>query len=533
MIYDPLEDYEKRLKETHLNATNVFFEGLIKQSNVNIEENRNTVNQYNIYKDNLVKLKRKMALLQVLRVFMCISIILIPVVILKTNPKIKELREDIEHADNKSEELLAQAYNQMLPLNGLFTDRDALNLIQQTTPLISFDPCFSIEKELDMQINYDLDSDISAEESTLDILSGSYNGNPFFFENRVIHTMGTATYHGYKTIHWTETYKDSSGQTRTVSRSETLQATVVKPKPYFNTQVVLNYGAQAGPELEFSRDASHYEQKNSKQIDKIVKRGERTLKKKSDDAIKHNKSFTSMSNTRFEVLFGALDRTNEVQFRELFTPLAQTNMVDLILSKTGYGDDFNFRKRRRMNEIVSEHSQGRVMNLVPKDYTSYSFDIIRDNFVNKNVEFFKAVYFDFAPLLAIPAYQDRPVHSLEPIPDYSQKYSIKESETLANAVDTQYVVHPDTKTRAIIKSSFVKSVGDVDETCITAYSYDIEQRVDIVSVKGGDGHYHDVSVPWDEYIPLEEQNTFHIGKYENKQEKSVYAIKNGLCIYKK
>ena len=85
-----------------------------------------------------------------------------------------------------------------------------------------------------------------------------------------------------------------------------------------------------------------------------------------------------MSNTRFEVLFGALDRTNEVQFRELFTPLAQTNMVDLILSKTGYGDDFNFRKRRRMNEIVSEHSQGRVMNLVPKDYTSYSFDFIKE-----------------------------------------------------------------------------------------------------------------------------------------------------------
>lgn len=94
------------------------------------------------------------------------------------------------------------------------------------------------------------------------------------------------------------------------------------------------------------------------------------------------------------------------------------------------------------------------------------------------------------------------------------------------------MVHPNTKTQAILKSSFIRSKGNVDETCITAYSYDIEPRVDIVSVRGGDGYYHKVSVPWDEYLPLEEQNNFYIGKCEDKQDSDVFATRNGLCIYK-
>lgn len=532
IIYNPLEEYEKKLKAIHVEKTSAYFDSLVSKSNVNIEENRKTVAQYNIYKQNLVKLKKKLNLWRFLRVMMCISIVLIPVVIMKTTPKIHGFREEIEQADIKADELLAAAYDQMLPLNSLFTDRDALNLIHDAVPLLSFDDCFSVEKETDMKINYDFDSQNSDYESTIDVLSGEYNENPFLFENKVIHTMGTETYHGYKNISWTETYRDSSGKLRTRTRTQTLHATVVKPKPYYNTQVVLSYGSQGGPELSFSRDASHLDKKSERAIERHIKRGEKKLKRLTDKAIKNNDDFTSMSNSEFEVLFDALDRTDEVQYRALFTPLAQTNMVDLILSKTGYGDDFNFFKDRRMNKIISNHSQGRTMNLLHNAYTSYSFDVIKENFINKNIEFFKAVYFDFAPLLAIPAYQERPVHSLKPIPDYDQQYSLKECEALANAVDAQYVVHPNTKTPAILKSRYIGTENDIDETCITAYSYDIEQRVDIVSVRGGDGRFHNVSVPWDEYLPLEEENNFYIGKNENKQSEKVFATRNGLCIFK-
>ena len=342
--------------------------------------------------------------------------------------------------------------------------------------------------------------------------------------------MGMETYHGHKTIHWTETYRDSNGKLRTRTRTQTLHATVTKPKPFYTTQVVLYYCAQGGPELCFSRDASHLHQKNPRQIERIVKRGEKTLQRKTEEAIREYENVMSMSTSDFEVLFDALDRTNEVQFRTLFTPLAQTNMVSLIRSTAGYGDDFNFIKEKRTNTIVSHHSQGRVINLFPGEYVSYSYDIIEQNFVNKNAEFFKAVYFDFAPLLAIPVYQERPVHSLKPIPDYARITSQKEGEALANLVSNEYIVHPATKTPAILKSDFIRTKNNADEICITAYSYDIEGRVDIVPMLGGDGRLHNVYVNWDEYLPLEAKNNFYVTQDELNN-RPLYAKRNGLNIY--
>ena len=108
---------------------------------------------------------------------------------------------------------------------------------------------------------------------------------------------------------------------------------------------------------------------------------------------------------------------------------------------------------------------------------------------------------------------------------------MKECESLANAVDIKYVVHPNTKTRAILKSSFVGSKDGIDETCITAYSYDIEKRIDIVSMRGDDGHYHNVEVEWDEYLPLEESNNFFVSTTEKADGKSVIARRNGLCLF--
>jgi len=532
MIYNPVKEYEQTFRPLHREKTTAFFEELVRRSGVNIEENRETVRQYENCKADLDALNKKLRWWKFLRVLMCITLVLIPLVIWKTTPKIRKLQEDVEHADQRADDLLAQAHRQMQPLNRLFTDRDALTLIQETVPLLTFAPCFSVKQEADMKLNYDFTGGAETEESTVDVLAGTYNENPFLFENRLIHTMGMETYHGEKTIHWTETYRDSHGKLQRRSRSQTLHASVTKPKPFYHTQVVLNYGSQGGPELSFSRDAGRLDRKSERALERHLRRGERKLERMTDAAIRNNDDFVSMSNTEFEVLFDALDRTNEVQFRALFSPLAQTNMTELILSGTGYGDDFDFIKRKRMNRIVSTHSQNREITLPPAGYASHSFDTIKENFIEKNVEYFRAVYFDFAPLLAIPAYQERPVHSLKPIPDYSQLYSHKESEALANAVDHRHMVHPRTKTNAILKASFVGSRGKTDETCITAYSYDIAKRVAVVSVFGGDGRFHDVRVPWDEYLPLEAENHFYITEADEAKNKTVFARRNGLCIYR-
>ncbi len=531
IIYNPLEDYLKKYRVLHSANISSFFEQLVSKSGVNVEENRQTVKKYRELCENLKKIKRKRNWLRVLRVLMCITLILIPLVIWWLTPKIRALKDEIEQADQRANELLQLAWNQVAPLNALFGDRDSLNLIEKTLPLLSFDEQFSVKREIEMTTNFDFSGFDDCEQSTLNVLSGEFNENPFLFENKKLHTMGVETYHGYKTIYWTETYRDSEGKMQTRQCSETLHATVTAPKPFYSTQVVLNYGSQGAPDLCFTRDATGLQQKSERAIERYVKRGEKRLKRKTDKAIKNNQDFVGMSNTEFEVLFDALDRTDEVQFRTLFTPLAQTNMVDLLLSKETFGDDFNFIKSKRMNKIVSAHSQGRVMILRAKEYVSYDLDEIKRNFQTKNEEFFKAVYFDFAPIWAIPAYQERPVHSLKPISDLSRLYSQKECESLANSIDLSLAVHPQTKTNAILKSSYIKTDGKTETTRVTAYSYDILSRVTYVTKHGGDGRFHEVPVHWDEYIPLENSNDFFVTEQSASGEKNVLATKNGLCIF--
>ena len=529
MIFNPLEEYEQKFKNLHLDNAKKRLDDLVKVSGVDIAENKKTVKEYTELKEKLSKIKKKFNLWRFLRVIMIITLVLIPLVIMKVTPKIRAFRTKIEQVLEKTNELLALAKKQMAPINSLFTDRDGLNLIEETIPSLKFFPSFSFEQESDMIVNYDFYNENVLDQSTIESLSGKYNENPFLFEKKLTHKMGIEVYHGYKTITWTETYRGSDGKMHVRTRTQTLHASVTKPKPFYSTQVVLNYCAQGGPELSFSRDATHLEQKSDREIERYVKKGEKNLKRLTDKAISQNKNFMSMSNSDFEVLFDALDRTNEVQFRTLFTPLAQTNMVDLIRSQTGYGDDFNFIKRKRTNRISTHHSQGRPLTLSANSYFSHSFDEIEKNFLYKNAEFFRAVYFDFAPLWAIPIYQERPAHSLRPIPEYSQKYSCKEYESLSN-IATSRLTHPSTKTNAILKASFVDSKNGADEITVTAYSYDIKKRVDFIPVFGGDGRMHSVPVPWDDYIPLEARNNCFVSISDGTKE-NIIAKRNNLCLY--
>lgn len=531
MIYDPLEEFENDFKQRHSDQTKQYFEDLVRRSKINIEKNRETVKEYRNLEATLADLQKTLNLWRVLRVFMVITLFLIPLVVIKITPKIQALRNEIKQGDKQSKRLLSRARRQMKPLNRLFTDQDALRIIESTIPMLSFAPYLSEEQEANMVINYDFDPNDDDEQSTVDLLAGQYHENPFLFETKRMHRMGKARYHGCKTIHWTETDRDSDGKTHTRTRSETLHATVTKPKPFYTTVTVLNYCHQGGAELSFSREATHIEELGDKALDRYLKNGEKKLKMMTNEAINKNREFVGMSNSAFEVLFDALDRTDEVQFRTLFTPLAQTNMVDLIRSCSGYGDDFSFEKQKRTNRIVSQHSQGRTLNLPPEEYCSYSFDEIQENFIKKNANYFKAVYFDFAPLLAIPLYQEKPLQSLQPIPEGRQTYSYKTYEALSNHADASSVVHPCTQTPAILKTSFVNSENGMDEICVTAYSYDIVEEVDYVSVFGGDGYFHEVPVPWDHYIPLEERHHFFVAKSELAENHSIFAQQNGICIF--
>jgi hypothetical protein len=529
LILNPLEDYEKTFKNAHAANTEAFFQALADRSGVNPEENRAAVQKYKAQQEKADSVRQKAGRWKTLRVLTIIGIVLtvigmqvafaqgatvagilllalaIGFVVLwlkKLNPTIKNLDVRFAKEDEAAEKLQAMCWQQMAPLNRLFRAWDGIEIFEKTIPMFDFKQSFSKEQEKDMLENYNLPTYDDPDHTVIDSLSGTYRGNPFLFERRRIHKMGTETYHGYKTITWTERYTDSNGKRRTRTRSQTLHATVTKPKPFYHTETYLHYGAQAGPDLSFSRLNKHLEDKSERAIDAMVRRGERKLQDKAEDALSNNQNFMGMTNTEFDVLFDALDRDHEVQFRVLFTPLAQTNMLDLLRSETGYGDDFDFFKRRRMNTIVSEHSQTRSLLTDVSKIRSYDYDVARQNFLSGHAEFFKAVYFDFAPLLALPVYQEEPVQSLNPLPDHSQKYSIWEYETLANAMNPAYLTHPKTKTPAILKASCLSADRNADQVGITAHSYESISRTDVVPMWGGDGRMHHVHVHWDEYLPL-------------------------------
>ena len=93
------------------------------------------------------------------------------------------------------------------------------------------------------------------------------------------------------------------------------------------------------------------------------------------------------------------------------------------------------------------------------------------------------------------------------------------------------MAHPATKTKAIIKSAYRTTKDGADVARFTAYSYDIEKRVEPVLVLGGDGRMHAVPVFWDEYMPLKNEKDFFIRPTDEAGGRGVLATKNGLCIY--
>ena len=60
MIYNPVEEYDSKFKSLHSDNTSKFFDDLVNRSGVDAEENRKTVKQYNEYKENISKLRKKL-----------------------------------------------------------------------------------------------------------------------------------------------------------------------------------------------------------------------------------------------------------------------------------------------------------------------------------------------------------------------------------------------------------------------------------------------------------------------------------------
>lgn len=216
-----------------------------------------------------------------------------------------------------------------------------------------------------------------------------------------------------------------------------------------------------------------------------------------------------MSNEEFDALFNALDRNNEIEFRLLFTPLAQQNYQD-IFKNSPYGDDFVFCKENKINKIESKNSQNWDFDTTPSNYWGFSFQQIKDRFINFNCNYFDCMYFSFLPLLAIPLYQQMMSNDYVYKDSYNYNYNDYITEMIANRMGITLFrpqnadIRDNVKT--MIKTSHYSTEKDSEIVQVDAYSYRTVRRIDYVPVLAGNGKTYNVPVEWEEYVPVKSKN---------------------------
>lgn len=541
-IYSPLKDFNNIYKFKAAESADKFYEDLVKKSNINVSQN---IADYDLYlqkikdielKDNLLnshqnkkKLRRSLSITSIIvgailflfalltiggnLIFGIVGIILgiilvglgITFLVLKDPARdaaIKKLTEEISKLKKERDDLLNKCNIEMAPLNNLFSYHMFKEVFTLTIPAIRFDEYLDFKKFNFLKEKYGILDNQGSDESMISVLSGECYGSPFILYNTIYHELGEKTYTGSITV----TYTEYDGK-NTHTRSETLTASVTLPCPYYDNRATLFFGNEAAPNLRFVRKNSGSKGELS---EKDLRKRVKSLENLEEDSLKSGKKLTLLTNKEFEVYFNATSRNNETEFRLLFTPLAQTEMEDLI-KFSPFGDDFIFIKDGIRNYIKSSHSQSFNYDVIPTRFASPSYKISKSTFLEYSEKFFTNLYFDFAPLLTIPLYeQHKPLEYI--YKDYYERnFSSYAIEPLLNKSSESKFAPLDHTTPTILKYNFIKRYDNYDVVDVYAFSYYGEEKITYIPKRAGNGATYDVPVTYIEYHPLNRTRRVIVG----------------------
>lgn len=548
-LLEPIKYYNYELKIKHKDKVYAYFDELTKQSQVDIEGNKQTCSEYYALSAKLEKMQNKLNSNKGLRGFLIamtiiffivgtimgivgiyqrgnllpillpigIALILFGVgfILINTLVLAKRISQYQSIIDKLRIEVQAKkdlAYEQMHPLNRSFDWGIPAKLVTETSPIIQMDQNLTVERVTHLTKNYGWVETNPDNVSAVFIQSGTVVGNPFLYERDYIQNMVPHTYTGTLVISWTSTTVDSKGNVRTITHTQTLTAHVTRPAAHFFLDTALIYANEAAPKLSFSRTASNANHMSEKEIEKATAAFDKKLQKKLEKDV--SKTFTPLGNTKFEYLFNALDRNNEVEFRLLFTPLAQKNMIDAITSKEPYGDDFRFVKKHMINVIHSSHAQSLSFDGNPAHFITFDYEVIRDKFINYNKDYFQGIFYDFVPLLSIPLYQQHRDFDVKPRTDYKGDVPLYEAEILSNFMELDHFMPEECDTNLILKASFNSKVGKVNIFDIHSYGFKKIPMLEVVPTLGGDGRMHGVPVHYFEYEKVEKDSQVAVIRVE-------------------
>ena len=532
-IYDPLDEYVATFRPRFEQVAKETFAQLAEEAQVDVEANRRTCGLLYDTEEKLGTVKSSIgwatffcvvlwcgvaagvyvlcamsgeldtAHLVVTAIGVAVALLLL---FRKIHPRLKRLKNERDDLRQAAKQYKEEAWKQMEPLNRLY-DWDVLTrMMTKTVPRLEFDSYFTTQRLADLQAVYGWDGSFNKERSVVYSHSGLINGNPFVLCRTRKMEMGTKTYYGSKTIHWTTQERGSDGKMHTVHHSETLTASVTAPYPGYYEKTRLIYGNTAAPDLTFYRRRSGLADHEGSISYKWRKR---KLRKKARNL--NDGDFAMLTNEDFEVAFDTSNRNNNQQFALLFTPLAQSSMLKLLKDHgAGYGDDFDFCKDRMINTIIPEHIQTLDLDMDPRQYRNFDYDKAESDFHDINAHYFRAIYFSLAPLLCVPMYQQIRSHQDIYGRDMQRHSAFWEHEALANFWGQDHFKHPDCVTDCILKTEEKQLVGGSSVITVFAYGYRIEKRLSFITKWGGDGRPHQVPVYWDEYLPVTGQGSMRM-----------------------
>ncbi len=542
IVYDPLERYRSEYRDRFLQNAQDAFEDLSDKANIDKEANRLICGEIAQLSESKATLSSSHSRYSLLRIvcWAAVAVLVILGAISETpsraplyfvpalavivfnfavlNRKIRKLKEEIDSLEENIRQKKAEAFRQMEPLNALFDWDIPARLIEKTVPKLHFDRFFTQSRIDELVKDFGYDGSLNENASVLFSQSGEINGNPFVIADLKTFEMGEKTYTGHKTIHWTETVTGFDGKRHRVFRSQTLSASVTKPCPAYGKLAFVLYGNDAAPNLTFTRKPSGLTEdgflQNYRRKQKL-----RELQKFSRN-LQDESQYTLMGNREFETLFETKDRNDEVEYRLLFTALAQRQMLSLLKEKiNAYGDDFSFFKAKKVNVIVPGHLNDFNLDTNPNRFAEYSYEESRHKFIRINQEYFRAVYFSMAPLLCIPLYQQIRTQR-EIYGNILQRSSFWEWESIANFYGEEKFRHPKCATDCILKTE-ARSLGASESTIrVTAHGYSGTPRIDYVPVLGGDGRTHNVPVKWIEYDPVSRTREISIQERTDRSDES-------------
>lgn len=414
---------------------------------------------------------------------------------------LSKLDAELLEFSNTKNEIKRLAESHTFQFTGLISDLTFSSMLTQIMPNVKFDEDVSTKNQSKYNMTY-TSLDKSA---VIAFKTGSIEGNPFSFVTSRNTGSTKKTYTGRRVVNWSKVTKYTDGSKQTKNYSETLTGSIEKPAIRYLYSTHLLYYHEACDTLSFVRNP----QKIKGDVDDFVQKAEKKQIKKFENAAYINKDYTPLSNTTFEALFETKDRSDEVNYRVFFSPVAQANLAKLIKLNNEVDNDFSYEKNNQVHKISNKTN---AHDLVFGHQDIEDFDIIKvkEKFQQKFLEFFDQVFFSLTPILSIPDLNEKCDQLVDN--DYSN-FPPDAHEMLVNNLPNSFHSPKGCIPTTIAKTALIQKYENADHVAVRTTGYTISTAWDYASVKAKrDGEYYNVPIQYDCYNAVSRESHFVIMK---------------------